>query len=137
MGGDLGIVSSLPAQTPVVQAKTSVWKDILGGLSSTISQLGQTYVQSRTSLEIQKMQLKNAAALQQATVNAYGGQTTAAAIEAINQQRILEATERARLAEYAAGTTSPSILGGMSGTTMAIIAGAVVLGVVVMGRKGN
>jgi hypothetical protein len=122
-----------------VQAETpSVWQNILGSVTKTIGDLGSAYLQGRTALEVQKMQLRNQRTLQAATVSTYGTPQTIAAIEATNQARILDATERARLAEMRAGTTAAPIFGGMSSTTLLMIAGAVGLGLVALSqRKGK
>lgn len=125
---NLGIVSSLPPQTTTT-AQPSAWNNILSNVASFVGNVGGQIIQAKTVAKLATIQ-------QKASVSAYGGQTTAQAIEAINQQRILEATIRARDLESATGTTAGSI-GGISTTALVLGAGALVVVLAFMPKGGK
>ena len=116
----------------------SVVSSIFGALTGAVAEYGKLYLQTKSATELEKLRLKSAAqveqAAQKARIQTYGNDTTARALEALQMQRLYEASERARYQEASDGTTVPMFGGSVWPW---VIGGGVLVAVLAMSGRSS
>lgn len=114
-GSGWGQTEDAPAALPASQPAPSsggFFSNLGSGIGDLLGTLGKTWAQSQLSILQTKQAAQTEAERQKALISTYGTARALQAYGAIGTARELEAAERARAAEAAAGVTSP-----MLGTT--------------------